>query len=224
MICVAVSESTMTEMLASVGRAREMADLVELRIDGLTGLRLDSLIEAAKPKPVIVTNRSAKEGGSFKGTERERVDSLLQALSLGADYVDLEWRTAASLREKLLSNRRKTKVIFSYHHFQHTPSRRHLLAKFRSIRESGADIAKIVTMAVSPADNLTVLSLLEDARRESFPLVAFCMGAPGKISRVATLALGGHITYAALEGGRETAPGQISAGTLQRVIKEIGIL
>lgn len=222
MICVAVSEPTMTDMLAAVGRARATADLVELRIDGLRDPELGSLIEAAKPKPVIVTNRSAGEGGFFKGTEEERVDLLLQALSLDADYVDLEWQTAAPLRQKLLSNRRKTRIIFSYHHFQLTPSRKHLLGKFRAIRESGADVAKIVTMAVEPADNLTVLSLLIDARRENFPLAAFCMGEPGKISRLATLALGGYITYASLEDGRETAPGQISAGTLQRVIRELG--
>ena len=39
-----------------------------------------------------MTCRPIWEGGGFKGSEEERKRILAEALSLGADYVDLEWR------------------------------------------------------------------------------------------------------------------------------------
>ena len=40
----------------------------------------------------IVTCRPAWEGGEFNGSEEERERMLADALSLGAEYVDVEWR------------------------------------------------------------------------------------------------------------------------------------
>jgi 3-dehydroquinate dehydratase type I len=78
-------------------------------------------------------------------------------------------------------------------------------------------------MATSPDDNITLLSLLGWARQQKFPLIAFCMGEMGKISRLATLALGGYMTYASPGRGRETAPGQISAFTLRQIMDQMGL-
>ncbi|MDI6790166.1 MAG: type I 3-dehydroquinate dehydratase [Thermodesulfobacteriota bacterium] len=223
MICVAVSAPTMSGMLAAIKKGQKVADAIELRLDGLKNPELASLIKAARPRKVVVTNRSSREGGLFAGKEAERIRFLAEAVALGADYVDLEWRTAAPIRERLLANKRKTKVIFSYHDFAHTPSRRSLLNVLKSMRAAGADVGKIVTMATSPDDNITLLSLLGWARQQKFPLIAFCMGEMGKISRLATLPLGGYMTYASPGRGRETAPGQISASTLRQIMEQMGL-
>ncbi len=223
MICVAIAGQTMPQMLAAVRKGRDKADVVELRLDGVKDLELEPLIEAARPRPIVATNRSSEEGGLFRGPEEERIEILSRALDLGADYIDIEWRTEARFRDRLLARKGESKVIFSYHDFRQTPSRRHLLNKLRAMRQGGADIAKIVTMAVSPDDNITLLSLFQEARQDHYPLIAFCMGEVGKISRLATLALGGYMTYAALGSGKETAPGQISADVLGRMARQLGI-
>jgi len=84
--------------------------------------------------------------------------------------------------------------------------------------DSGADIGKIVTTAVSPEDALRILSLQEAAMAASFPLSAFAMGAHGAISRLATLYLGGFMTYAALSPEQATAPGQITVQNLHALL------
>lgn len=223
MICVSISAPSMTAMLAAVKKGQKVADALELRLDGLQDPDLAALMQAARPRKVVVTNRAAKEGGLFRGKEEERIRSLAEALTLGADYIDIEWRTGVSARQELLSNKGKTRVIFSYHDFKGTPPKRSLLHVLRAMRAEGADIGKIVTMATAPEDNLTLLSILGEARAQGFPLIAFCMGEKGKISRLATLALGGYMTYASLGRGKETAPGQVSAPALRQIIKQMGL-
>jgi 3-dehydroquinate dehydratase-1/3-dehydroquinate dehydratase/shikimate dehydrogenase len=66
-----------------------------------------------------------------------------------------------------------------------------------------------------------VLALLELAEQRGFPLIAFCMGAAGRVSRVATLALGGFMTYAAADGAAGTAPGQLSVSQLRGMLRTL---
>ena len=61
------------------------------------------------------------------------------------------------------------------------------------------------------ADVLRVLALLQKSQDMHFPLIAFCMGECGRISRFSTLYLGGYMTYVAVSEDQATAPGQFSA-------------
>jgi 3-dehydroquinate dehydratase type I len=59
------------------------------------------------------------------------------------------------------------------------------------------------------------------AAENNFPLIAFCMGAIGKISRLATIKLGGYMTYAAPDEGKETAPGQMPVSVLRDMLSRL---
>jgi 3-dehydroquinate dehydratase-1/3-dehydroquinate dehydratase/shikimate dehydrogenase len=83
--------------------------------------------------------------------------------------------------------------------------------------ERGADIAKIITTAHDWLDVLRVLGLQEDAARLGLPLIAFCMGRAGVISRLATIELGGFMSYCTVNEQEATAPGQIPV----RVMREM---
>jgi 3-dehydroquinate dehydratase len=43
------------------------------------------------------------------------------------------------------------------------------------------------------------------------------MGVPGYTSRILCPLVGGDFTYASIEEGRESAPGQITAGDLRKI-------
>lgn len=223
MICVSVFAPHMAEMLKEIRSAKKVADVIELRLDGLAGPDIARLINTCRPLPVVVTNRSTKEGGRFNGPEKERLGILAQAVSLGADFIDLEWGTAKPYRDELLSQKGSTSVIFSYHDFAGTPPEGYLRNKLRVMWKGGADVAKIVTMAKSPQDNLRILGLMSFADSLDLPLTAFCMGEQGKISRLACLSLGGFMTYASVGTGKETAPGQISAANLKEAVQLLGL-
>ena len=70
-------------------------------------------------------------------------------------------------------------------------------------------------MAHDYPDVLRVLHLQCQAKALGFPLIAFCMGEQGKLSRIITLLLGGYMTYAAPDEQQATAPGQLSVRRLK---------
>ncbi len=211
MICIPIiagsAEDTVSEM-ASVSR---YADIVELRIDYIPELQnAETCIEASlksKTKPVIITNRPEREGGKFNGNEQDRLLLLQKAIELGADYVDVEYDSIQQI-----TRRNSSKIIISHHNFKETP---HNLSKiYNDICQYNPDIVKIVTYANDITDNIRMFELLESA---NVPTISFCMGELGYISRILTGRFGGFLTFASLEKGKESAPGQLTVNELTKI-------
>lgn len=222
MICVSLTEQTVSALLHRMTETASRADVIEVRLDTLQHLDAQTIevIMKSRPRPLIFTNRAMTEGGAFRGREDERVEHLEEAAAAGADYVDLELMTEKALRDRLLGRARKagTRVIFSYHDFRCTPPKGRLRRILDWQRGAGADIGKIVTMASDIRDVSRVLSLMGLSQDLNFPLIAFCMGEAGRASRVACLAMGAYLTYSSPSEGRETAPGQIPLEDLRSIV------
>ena len=217
-ICVSVSAPSADTVARTVQANNGLVDLVEVRLDAMDRPEVDQCMRKVQ-LPLLFTNRPSWEGGAFSGPEEERLQPLLQAVELQAAYVDLELRADKSLRQQLLEVKRSspTRLILSWHDFTSTPTVEELTDLLRRMRIAGADIGKIVTTAQTPGDVLRVLALLQEANNIAFPLSAFCMGKVGRISRVATIYLGGEMTYVAASEDQSTAPGQLSAARMNQL-------
>src|SRR5881394_3513413 len=90
LLCVTVTGATTAELCRKRDAVAD-ADLIELRLDTVSDPSAAGAL-AGRRRPVIVTCRPEWEGGEFKGSEEERRRILADAIDLGADYVDLEWR------------------------------------------------------------------------------------------------------------------------------------
>ena len=189
-----------------------LVDLFEVRID-LIGNGWREVAKQLK-KPWIACNRSADEGGSWQGSEAERVKELLSAIELGADIIDIELGTE-NLEGAIPTIKKGAKCLLSFHGLQGTPSLDTMKDIVQSELAAGADICKAVTTAQNFEDNLTVLQLIQD-----FPearVVSFTMGPAGFASRILCPLVGGYFTYGSIEEGRESAPGQITVRNLRKV-------
>jgi 3-dehydroquinate dehydratase / shikimate dehydrogenase len=208
----------MEQALADLESARPLADLFELRMDLIEGADLSKLLATASA-PCIVTNRTKLEGGQFSGDEASRVAVLREAISAGADYVDIEVSTPREFLQPLLEgDRGKSQLILSYHDFSKTPDR--VEAFYEVMSElPGDNIIKIVTYAQDINDNLQIFKLLRRAKQEGRKMIGLCMGEKGEISRILSPLLGGYLTFGSLERGKESAPGQITARRLKEVYR-----
>jgi 3-dehydroquinate dehydratase-1/3-dehydroquinate dehydratase/shikimate dehydrogenase len=224
-VCVSVASQDETEAVEIALRSETHADLIEIRLDRLANPGVGPFVERLK-KPLLFTNRPTWEGGAFDGPEGERIGLLQQAIEQDCALVDLELQTAPELRAELLDSllqHDRTGMIISWHDFSGTPTSAELGDILQQQIESGAHIGKVVTMAKSHKDVLRVLNLLPVAAENNFPLIAFCMGQLGMISRLATIQLGGFMTYAAPDDGEETAPGQMRASKLRGMLNTLAL-
>ncbi len=216
MICVPIVGPTLSKAQEQIASAPAVADILELRLDLIAAPDLKILLAAAS-LPVIVTNRSKRDGGQFKGSDEERLKPLKEALKVGADYVDIEVSTPREYLQPFLEEGDSARIILSYHDFSHTPE--DFNALYETMCEMPGDIVKIVTYARDLSDNLKMFELLQRARQEKQKLIGLCMGDLGEISRILSPVFGGFLTFGSLEAGQESAPGQIPAKTLKDIYR-----
>ena len=200
-LCAVVTAATMAELRTRRDQV-EHADIVELRLDTVSDPSAAAAL-AGRKTPVIITCRHQSQGGHFKGSEEERRSILSEALALGAEYVDLEWReSCASLMEQTGGRR----VILSHHDFNGVPS--DLEALSREMLSSGTEMVKLAVTAHRLSDTLRLRAVGINAR---VPLLLIAMGEAGIASRVLANWMGSAWTYA----GEGVAPGQLSQQRLQ---------
>lgn len=201
--------------VSSAKKAKQLgADLLELRID-LVSQKPQGVLEELKKLdlPIIITNRMKDQGGSWQGSEEERIKKLLLLLPL-ADAVDIE--LCAQDRDivvNIAKNAGKT-VIISTHDFQRTPDNKVMDSIIQESLDTGADIAKLAVMPGSLAD---VLRLLKVTLCAKGPVCTISMGDTGKHSRVIAPVYGSVMTYGYVD--IPTAPGQLRIDELKNFLK-----
>ena len=207
MIGVALAPDSTDDAISALRAVSEQADIAELRLDLMPEYDLRRIL-ADRPCPVIVTNRAEREGGAFRGSEQERLRPLLEAVSLGAEFVDIEHDAV-----HLIGDRGLTRLIVSRHDFTAMPpdlSRLH-----RELAAKGADVVKTAGMAGSVLDSLRVLESLAES---PMPAIVIAMGEYGLISRLLSLRYESCVlTYASLDTGEPVAPGQLSVSDMRDV-------
>jgi 3-dehydroquinate dehydratase-1 len=184
------------------------ADMLELRLDLLTPddpLQTIKAVRRATIKPIIATARLKTEGGMFQGSERERIDLLINA-AYYADFVDVE--LLADQRDYAISKIIKP-VIVSYHDFKGMPEQSQLIDIYEEMKKTKAAIAKIAVTPRCLQDNLRILQFLLDA---DMPLCMIAMGRLGKHLRAVAPIYGSALTYGFVT--ESTAPGQMSLAEL----------
>ena len=186
------------------------ADVLEFRIDALDNPNFKDIQEIVEEInfPMIATNRISSEGGSFKGTEEERIDILLKCAPL-VDYVDIELQSD----DKYIKQIHDTGVttIVSYHDFHKTPEINEIMYIVEKEQKLG-DIAKVAFMPNDLDDTLKILAILSHCENT----IAISMSDLGSYTRVMASKFDSPITFAA--GTDVTAPGQIDIETMKSLL------
>ncbi len=235
MICTCIQHRSYEEILAILDDP--WVEMAEIRLDRcqLSDDEIEDLF-ANTDTPLIATCRISEVGA--KEAERR----LGVAIRAGARFADLEIEAdvAFSKRFRSVCEECGTEIIRSFHDFSGTPDLEYLKQVRDRCYRYGADIAKVVVTAHTESDAARVMALYGvggpngRAMRElgapcgtqSRPLpvadgrglLAFAMGDAGRSSRIACLKAGAPFSYAALDEGDTTAPGQIDFVTMHREV------
>jgi len=211
-------------------KAAEMgADLLEIRLDLLGIKNLETAAEAIKKVksetglPVILTNRSVKEGGKWEGKEDDRIELLTNLLSLkdGPDAVDIELSAGREARDQVIKVARAygKNIIVSSHNFSKTPAFQEMKTILEEAFLAGADIAKLAVMPQSRRDVLDLLRVALDAREAGNAVCTIAMGKLGKHTRVIAPFYGSVLTYSAVDSEVSAAPGQFKVDEVKKIME-----
>ena len=196
------------------------ADLIELRIDQFSDTAPDHVrreLQQLTGLPRLGTIRSAQEGGSWTGSEAERL-ALFEAILPNVEAVDIEFSSKEISHEVVRQAKGLGKtVIGSFHDFEKTPRPNAFPGLMRQAEELDVDIVKIAAHCANQADLRLLAQVLLDHTDKN--LIVLGMGPIGAPSRVLFPALGSLLTYTFL--GAPTAPGQFS---LEQTLQILGMV
>lgn len=218
------------EAQAKAAQAAPEADLVELRLDPLREgdwLPALGMVRSLVQKPLIVTIRTAREGGEATLGPTDYRDAGLALLQQGGvDALDIEWRTDASVVRALrdAAKRAGAAALFSEHHFDGTPDRHAMVEALHGMLDAGADIAKLAVMPHNRTDAAALLLATAEVydQRPEAVLITMSMGRDGAATRYCGGAFGSAATFGTLSAA--SAPGQPPAANLRAKLLTAGDL
>ncbi|MDD1743081.1 MAG: type I 3-dehydroquinate dehydratase, partial [Methanomassiliicoccales archaeon] len=212
-ICVSIIEEAPEAALEAARKATGMgADMVEFRFDRMKQLPSNFDLFRRIQVPKIATLRTVQQGGSFNGSEQDRLAFFRSAIRAGFEFIDLEHDSP--LLGRTDTELKGAKVICSYHDLNATPSAKAVVDILVRCAAQ-ADVPKAAFMVGSVS---ALLELVDAARLFSFTEKEFSligMGELGELTRICAPQMGIGFTYASLERGKEAAPGQVDLKTMK---------
>ena len=208
-------------------------------LECLRGLReaIDTTVGAAAGSPVLLTCRTAAEGGRARLDDASYGALLRSVLEGLADWaperrpvaIDVEVQRGCLPQVCEQAHGLGIDVVASFHDFEATPADEVLEEVLARMAREGADLAKIAVWPTGADDVARLLGVCARATAGAgersglgVPVAAMSMGALGAVSRVAP-AFGSALTFAVVpdEQGqaRASAPGQLPIQDVRRCLE-----
>lgn len=188
------------DLLADPTQVRAALDAVRAALEA---------VPAASGLPLLLTYRSATEGGKGAGHGQGYEDYLASLLRLRPPVaaVDIEMACPASKALVAEAKAGGYDVVGSCHDFTATPSRAQIAEKLVQITADGADITKVAYMPRTAQDVIALRHAAHDfaGAYPHQPLIAISMGQLGAPSRTDLV---NCLTFATIADGAASAPGQ----------------
>lgn len=202
------------------------ADQVELRIDGFDDdpATIRDFLSRHGGARSIVTCRTAREGGLFQGGTDEAVSRLIAATRGTGAAVDFEfadWSRSSNIAQK---------VRLASADSSGGPSRLILSAHLPAWHDADPTVRVSGRMASTPDilahkiayhchDASASFLALDLLREHGERMISIAMGEAGLWTRVLARKLDAFGTFASLDSGKETAPGQVSINDLRDIYR-----
>jgi 3-dehydroquinate dehydratase I len=204
--------ATLKELLLSPEKL-QCCDVVELRFDEHMDKNacLELCNNLRQYVKVLLTIRTAREGGSWSIPDNERI-KLFNFFSSSVDMIDIELKSELFETNCRQEFPEQLTVIASFHDYENTPSKTVIDQLITKGNNWGADIVKLAVTPHSKSDIALLESFLNQPK-----LCLIGMGDLGVITRSDFPKKGSVLTYGYLDSC--AAPGQLSALTLNKLLR-----
>lgn len=180
-LCVSLKENSFKDFFYKI----QGEDFVEIRLDDatLSDEEIKTLFSNKNKIETIATCRKSLYN------DFERKEILLKAISAGANYVDIEIESDDSFKDDIikLAQKKKCKIIISYHNFELTPKKEELHKIINDCTQLSPNIIIKIACKVNCIDDQNLLLFLYQNKIVENELLVIGMGEKGVLSRVSSL-------------------------------------
>jgi len=175
-------------------------------------------------KTLILTLRTACEGGFFNGDTRDYFRILHEMEKLFKfDMVDIEYARWVDHEDELhqeLPGNSKSRIV-SHHDFVRVPQGQSIAALFEKMNKLDVAFIKGAFMAHDFADTLRLMGAALEFKRAhpKRKLIYMAMGESGMATRILTGEAASAISFASLDDKNVAAPGQVELKELTEILK-----
>jgi len=212
--CVPITEPSYVLAVEKIELAEKKgADAIELRADFLDYPEDVFKLYNVCNLPTIITCRRSDDGGRFKYKEKRRLELLKRAAKYSTTDLEYEY-VPKSMIEEIRRRYKDSEIIRSKHFFNGTPEIDEIIPLVIDMERHG-DIVKVVSTLHNENDLKKWAEWTSKMKKIlDKPFISFAMDGGGnaglsKISRLITYKLGGILSFFSVEGGKESAPGQV---------------
>jgi len=211
MICAPVKEKDILEVISMIKKVPRKFDLIEIWTDEIEKLDENGILEichAAKKKKLI-----------FKFTKGIDFSLISSCLNKKIHYFDIDNNNDQTTIQRIKTIAGDKKIILSYYDNMKTPLFTDILEMSQQMKLKGADVVKVITKAEKIEDNLIPLRLLSNSSVLNIPMISFCLGELGRMSRIYASKFGSFIDYILPAEKYMTAEGQILLNDFKKIQK-----
>lgn len=204
----------MCKCLENMDAEREMA---EIRVDLLSDPENLKQCFSKANELKIRTIATVRDAQGFTSARKARV---LECLDAACTFVDIEVEAPKEYQQFLVQEAKKrgVVVIISHHNYEEVEaSSLGLDLVIKDCFDKGADLAKVAVAVCSTQGAARVLAVYGQYDN----VVSIGMGAFGKVTRVACLALGSPFSFASWDESSATAPGQLTRAQMLQGVELI---
>lgn len=212
-LCLTLTGSTIEENLAVFWKNRSFVEMAELRLDFLSP---DELPRAKTfPRlvdlPIVLTCRRASDGGCFALSEKKRITHMIDALSGGFAFIDIEDDIKRPELEKACHDY-NVEIIRSHHDLEGVPL--DLYARISKLASKG-DIPKMVVTPHTVNDLILIFNAekeLSSIRRK----IIIGVGDMGIPTRILYKRTGSFLTFCC---EKPVSPGLLTPWSLSELYR-----
>ncbi|HXY35419.1 MAG TPA: type I 3-dehydroquinate dehydratase [Planctomycetaceae bacterium] len=206
MLCISVAPVSRSLAKADLLNAANQCDLVEFCIDHfIKEPDVGDLVKGIS-KPILIACRRAQDGGKFEGTDEERMLLLRQAIVASPEYIELDLEAAAKVPRF-----GKTKRLIDVTSLSGPPD--DLDAIFEEAAKVQADGIKFSWPTPTFEAAWPLIKLL--SKKGALGVVGLGIGKASVTVTLVGKMLEAPWSYAALEKGLESVPGQPTVSELK---------
>ena len=231
-ICIPVMGSTTETLKEAAGHAmKKHPDLIEWRADYFADIENEEVRRQAfdelREVPLLFTIRTRREGGEADLSADQYLKVVSDAIrDEKADLVDVEISHGDDIAFMLISLAHEfgIKTIASSHDFSQTPKKEQIIMTLCKMQELEADIPKMAVMPQRERDVLVLLdaTLSMKELHAQTPVITMAMGRNGVVSRLSGEVFGSAVTFGT--AGAQSAPGQIDAEELRKILELLAVV